>query len=690
MTLLKSQEKFIFDNVYNSGKDGIAIVDLESNFLDFNPAYMNLTGFSRNELLQKSCVSITAPEERANILDAIDQVIENGEVDEFEKTCLVKDDSRIQVVMSLALLPNQKEILIRIADISEQKKLLHRLENAYETDQLTGLPNRSCFQKLLKSKALSAADQTYFFCLLDINDFSAINQLYGRENCDKLLIELTQRIKDSVHSDELIARIGGDSFLMLYRTNNAMHFKERMNKLLNNLDKKYRLPNSVQEIELCCSIGAVKTNSDQLKFNELIQQADHAMKRAKHPSRDAIVYVDKQTSVIQTQSILVKVSQAIKNGQMQLYYQPKIDLTNGEIIGLEAVVRWHCPERGILPAKGFIPQIRNTPVMNELDNWVLETVFKKAQQHYKQGYSWPVSVNISNRKFLHPNFINSMATLIRNHPELPRFFIEIEIPETIDIIDFDHTKDIILKGHALGLRFAIDKYGSGNSSISFLKKLPLNTVKIDKMFIKNMLSHASEMLVVEAIIELTNIFKINVIAEGVESIEQGVVLQRYGCNLAQGNGIAKAMLESELISWAKDYNPDPNWMLWANAKWDLNDLPLLVAKSDHLTWIEQAILMVKNRQFDPDTINFTDEYNCRFGKWYYSKSSQKYKQMKAFLQIEDLHREVHNLVRSMLQMVKLGDQDSAEAQIEKLTKLRDQILRSLDFLQKEFISQKIA
>lgn len=289
--------------------------------------------------------------------------------------------------------------------------------------------------------------------------------------------------------------------------------------------------------------------------------------------------------------------------------------------------------------------------------------------------------------FHHEGFIDYLNEQLQKYPLLPSQTLEIEVLESVAISDFSRAKQVINAGKKLGVRFALDDFGTGYSSISYLKNLPFDTVKIDKMFVQTMLSHPIEMEIVEATINLAKVFNLNVIAEGVETIEHGIVLLRYNCNIAQGFGIATPMPNESIVSWANEFIPDPSWALWADALWESKDFPLLVAKSDHIVWVEQVLLTIKEPDKEPDFTHLKDERSCRFGKWYYGVGMQQYQHLTSFKEIEPVHSEVHFLGEQMYQLKLAGDLEKAAQRVGDLLKCRDMILNSLDQLHREFIHQ---
>jgi len=690
MAFIKSFNEDKFETIFNLSKDGIAILDLETNFLDFNPAYLRMSGFTRDELLNQSCLSLTAPEETEKLESVIQEVIKTGHSEQFEHSCLLKNGNTTQVNIAFALLPNKQHILISIQDTSERSSLIQSLETLVKFDSLTKLPNRYHFTNIFNETLKDIVKpETIHVCFLDLDNFKSINDHYGHSAGDDLLVAMAHRLELELTEGEAASRLGGDEFAILLLADNMQQTETRLKKILDSLEHPYVLKSSPAPIEISCSIGVTQFSD---KFNELdtlLRQSDQAMYLAKQPNYPNIKYFShsEYQQKLSHQKLLVKISNAIQNNEMELYYQPKVNLRTGKITGLEALIRWITPDNEVIMPNYFLPIIEATQVIIELDRWVINQAIVEAQQRNELGYNWPVSINISNRHFHHESFIPFLKKALKKAPELPPDTFEVELLESIAIVDFAQAKKTLTDVKALGLKLSLDDFGTGYSSIAYLKNLPFDTVKIDKMFIQTMLSHSDEMEIVEATINLAKVFKINVIAEGVETIEHGIVLLRYGCNLAQGFGIAKPMPGNQIIAWADSFTPDPSWELWADALWDTKDFPLLVAKSDHIIWIEQVLLTMRDTNIEPDLSQLKDEFSCRFGQWYYGIGKQQYQHLPAYERIERIHQEVHRIGLTMYELKQAGDIKTAKTYIGDLLNLRDKILDSLDLLQREFIKQ---
>jgi EAL domain-containing protein (putative c-di-GMP-specific phosphodiesterase class I) len=258
---------------------------------------------------------------------------------------------------------------------------------------------------------------------------------------------------------------------------------------------------------------------------------------------------------------LVAIRSALDTHQFVLYYQPKVNMKTGSVTGFEALIRWQHPKRGLLSPIEFLPVIENNPMNIEMGEWVINTALTQISQWQKMGLNLPAntSVNIAAVQLQQSDFTDRLSKLLAAHPDVNPRYLELEVLETSALDDVQRVSKTMNACMALGVTFALDDFGTGYSSLTYLRRLPASLIKIDQSFVRDMLIDADDLAIVEGVIALAKSFKLNVIAEGVETIEHGTVLLQLGCELAQGFGIAKPMLASDIPAWVDDWKPDVNW-----------------------------------------------------------------------------------------------------------------------------------
>ncbi len=309
------------------------------------------------------------------------------------------------------------------------------------------------------------------------------------------------------------------------------------------------------------SIGVTFFPNDGSDPDTLIRHADQAMYRAKQSGRNCYHLFDpEQDRRAQAhRELLERIRRGWANEEFRLYYQPKVDMRQGRVIGVEALARWHHPEQGTLSPAAFIGAVENSDFSPAFSRWVLKTAIRQIEIWHRAGLALPVSVNLSARHLQQPDFATQIQSLLAQHPHVRPDWLEIEVLETTALDETQRVFQIISECRQLGIRFAIDDFGTGYSSLTYLKHLPAQILKIDQSFIRDMLFDPGDLAIVRGIIGLTTAFKLEVIAEGVESVEHGTLLLQLGCDHAQGYAIARPMPSEEVLGWVGGWRKPDAW-----------------------------------------------------------------------------------------------------------------------------------
>jgi EAL domain-containing protein (putative c-di-GMP-specific phosphodiesterase class I) len=318
-------------------------------------------------------------------------------------------------------------------------------------------------------------------------------------------------------------------------------------------------------VQVSASVGVTLFPQDGSDADLLMRHADQAMYLAKLAGKNQYHLFDIAHDVA-TKSMregLEQVRVALERREFVLYYQPKVNMRSGMVIGAEALIRWQHPERGILPPGLFLPIIEDHPMSVELGEWVIDAALRQMTLWRSQGLDLSISVNIGARQLQQGNFVERLGQLLAAHPSVPPQSLELEILETRALEDISQVSDVMLSCQALGVRFALDDFGTGYSSLTYLKRLPAELLKIDQSFVRDMLTDTDDLAIVQGVIGLAKAFRRKVIAEGVETIAHGELLLPLGCELAQGYGIARPMPAANIPDWVKTWKPDASW---ANAE----------------------------------------------------------------------------------------------------------------------------
>lgn len=427
----------------------------------------------------------------------------------------------------------KNQLSIKYEELKRSKEKIKKL--AY-TDYLTELPNRLAFTEMLDSVMLTLRNEEVVALMdVDLDNFKNINDTLGHSYGDELLIDVTHRLKQAIDENDYLARVGGDEFLILTQNlDDIGEYEAKVKKIQKIFDYPFVL--SMKEYFVTVSIGITLAPKDGKTTQVLIKNVDSAMYAAKESGKNTFYYFNdsinaKLMEKIQIQSELRK---AIENQEFVVYYQPQVDLVTDKIVGFEALIRWNHPTKGIVAPGEFISFAEETGLIVPIGNWVLKEACTQLKQWEEEGFTDLVmAVNISVRQFKDKEFVNMVQDVIEETGVNPKQ-LELEITESIALDDIEYSVTIIQKLKDLGVMFSLDDFGTGYSSMNYLKRLPVNNLKIDKSFLDTILENRDDQSIVQTIITLARTLDLVVIAEGVEKNEQEEFLKTAKCNKAQG------------------------------------------------------------------------------------------------------------------------------------------------------------
>jgi diguanylate cyclase (GGDEF)-like protein/PAS domain S-box-containing protein len=455
-------------------------------------------------------------------------------------------------------------------DITERKQAeenqnilaLDKLKHDAQYDLLTDLPNRILLTDRLDYAMLQCQrrNQSLAVAYLDLDGFKVVNDTYGHDMGDRLLVALSHQMKTALRGGDTLARIGGDEFIVLMDyLKKIADIKPVLERLLKVASEPVTVGDSVMQVSV--SIGLTLYPQDDVDADQLIRHADQAMYVAKQKGKNCYHWFDTaQDNAIKIQQESISdIISALERLEFVLHYQPKVNMHTGEVIGVEALIRWQHPDRGLVPPLEFLPQIEGQTISLELGEWVIDTALSQISQWQSKGVMLPISVNVSAYQLQQGNFTTRLSVLLADYPEVNPHCLELEILETSAFDDLSQVSTTMKACQELGVRFALDDFGTGYSSLTHLRRLPAYLVKIDQSFVRDMLDDADDLAIVEGVVGLAKAFQREVIAEGVETIAHGVALLQLGCELAQGYGIARPMPSCDIPEWISSWKPDDAW-----------------------------------------------------------------------------------------------------------------------------------
>ena len=443
-------------------------------------------------------------------------------------------------------------ILEDINHLISERKLLERLAT---TDRLTDLPNRALWAdhlNLALAASRRAPGSQIVVISLDINQFKMYNDTLGRDVGDILLRDVASRLNSIIRESDSLARLGGDQFgVLLQPVNNARTATERViTQILDSFD----MPFTTQDKQLCISLtmGISFFPEDGTNEESLLSNAESAMHRAKRNGLP-YQYFDPRNDVSPVEQLRYsgQIRTALDNNEFLLHYQPQVDIQTSRIIGAEALLRWEHPVEGTVMPQRIIPVAEQLGMITSITNWVLVTALRQCKQWSHEGISIPVSVNVSARSFQNPRLLEKIEWALQE-ADVSGECLEIEITEATLMQDLDHAADVLNRLSESGVTIAIDDFGTGYSSLSYLKRLPIHTLKIDQSFIMDVAFDQQDVAIVRSIIDLGHNLGYKVVAEGVENSMAWDVLNKLGCDTAQGFHISKPLAENHFSSWLAD------------------------------------------------------------------------------------------------------------------------------------------
>ena len=568
VTERKKAESYIqAASVFTYAREGIIITDTNGTILNVNDSFKRITGYDREEVLGQNPRLLRSGRQddayyvamwrglidKGHWYGEIWNKRKNGEIyaEMLTITAVYGSDAKTQHYVAL------------FTDITALKEHQNQLEHMAHFDALTGLPNRLLLSDRLRQGMASAERraQTLAVVYLDLDGFKSVNDLHGHEVGDQLLIALASRMKQGLREGDTLARIGGDEFVaVLIDLVDGDASVPLLNRLLAAAAQPVQQGDLI--IQVSASIGVTfYPQAQPIDADQLLRQADQAMYQAKLTGRRRYHVFDAgQDSSIRVHfESLERIRLALVEGEFVLYFQPKVNMRSGKVVGAEALIRWQHPQRGLLAPGLFLPVIEGDALAITMGEWVMENALMQVERWRAVRLDIPVSVNVGARQLQHPNFLASLRHMLAAHPQLTPSCLELEILETSALEDVAQVSQLIESCAQLGIGFALDDFGTGYSSLTYLKRLRVNTLKIDQSFVQDMLDDPDDLAILQGVIGLASAFKRQVIAEGVETVAHGTLLLQLGCDLAQGYGIAHPMAGAELPDWVRNWKPDPAW-----------------------------------------------------------------------------------------------------------------------------------
>ena len=680
--LQESEERY--RELFNNIRNGVAIYEVQGDgqdfvLKDFNRAAERIDGDAGAGLLRGRSVTaeVRPGIEALGLLDVFRRVSRTGLAEHCSsRRCGSDQHGRWYEYFIYRL--STGEIVAVFNDITALKQHEEQLERLAYSDALTGLPNRILLADRLQQgmAQVQRRRQQLAVAYFDLDGFKPVNDRHGHAIGDQLLITLAARLKAVLREGDTLARLGGDEFVaVLVDLASADASVPLLRRLLTIAAEPIRIADLDHRITI--SLGVTfYPQAEEVDPDQLLRQADQAMYQAKLAGKNRYHRFDAELdrSKRGRHQNLERARLALVRHELVLYYQPKVNMRDGSVLGAEALIRWQHPRQGLLLPADFLPLIEDDPLIISIGEWVIDTALNQLDTWRKAGLKLPVSVNISAHQLQQPAFVNRLRSLIAAHPSIAPTQFGLEILETSALEDVTHISEVVANCRQLGIGMALDDFGTGYSSLTYLKRLPVNTLKIDRTFVRDMLDDPDDLAIVESVIGLSTAFRHQPVAEGVETIEHGELLLQLGCEVAQGYAIARPMPADELPGWIAAWQPDPRW---------LNQRPiqpmqrrLIYAMAEHRAWISAILNSIRTEQVAPPVLNI---HQCRFGEWLDRDALRIPGRQEAIREISGIHQQLHLLASQLLAL--RGAQGSAAlTRVGELQALSDSLTERLQWL----------
>ncbi|WP_158236019.1 EAL domain-containing protein [Hydrogenovibrio sp. SC-1] len=667
-------------SVFTHAQEAILITDPSGVILNVNQAFEKITGYKKAEALGNTPKLLNSGKQDKDFYEEMwRQLIEDGKWS-GEIWNKRKDGRIYPEKLTISAIYNKddtiKNYIALFSDITVEKEQRSQLELIAHYDMLTGLPNRMLFADRLNQAIASAKRHATSIAVLfiDLDGFKAVNDQHGHQAGDYLLRTIAKRFKSAIREEDSISRYGGDEFVAVIL--NADHLKTLTPLLKRFLDHANE-PILYQDMtfSVSASIGVTFFHHHQdLDAEQVIRQADQAMYQAKMRGKNQTYVFDIHGADQITSSEVIALKDAIKNNELVLYYQPKVNLKTGKLYGLEALIRWQHPDKGLLQPSDFVHLIQSPELAFEAGFWVIEAAFKQMRAWQVEGKLLPVSVNIDGVLLLDHRFSNHLPTLLEKYHQIPPSFLTFEILETSAIEDIVSTTNVMKRCTAMGIQFSIDDFGTGYASLTYLKTLPVHELKADLSFVKDLQTDPQSLSIMESIIGMGNAFNLNVVAEGVETEYVANLLLKLGYELIQGYEISRPMPADHVLEWLQHWHTKPQWQSMTHATED--ELVFITAAIEHRAWINQIEFFLTDRADWPPEMDGT---RCRFAHWLEQKEAKDRLPELQYQHVQTIHAQIHELGQKLITEKLNGNHHNAKNGLEKLHELKTELLKNIDY-----------
>lgn len=677
----------LFSRVYTDTHEGIIITDTHSIIIEVNPTFCEITGYTREDVIGKDPNILSSGKHCSGFYAEMWHSINEqghwkGEIWNRKKSGELFAEL---LTISTILDENTQQpshYVGLFSDITKNKEQQAKLESMAHYDVLTQLPNRILFADRFRlAISLSKRSETLLaICFLDLDKFKAVNDSYGHKVGDQLLVEVAKRIKENIREEDTVSRQGGDEFaLLLGRIESAFQCESMLERLHHSLAQPYLIDG--RKISISASSGVTLYPIDKADLDTLTRHADQAMYQAKIKGRNRyqLFNMEQDRQIIEKHHQLEEIQRAILNNEFSLYYQPKVNMKTGEVFGVEALIRRIHPEKGLIPPLMFLPTIIETELEIQIGDWVINEALAQLSQWQKQSINIEVSVNISPYHLQSSSFCARLENALAKHATVSHKKFQLEILESSALGDIETISSVIKECRdILGVNVALDDFGTGYSSLTHIRRLAAKTIKIDQSFVRDMLDDPSDYAIIDGVIGLADAFSREVVAEGVESTEDGLMLLIMGCQKAQGYGIARPMPADKIPEWLENYVPNKTWLAFSEKKHTAQELKIKLLKLTMKQWYKKFTHFILATQNDDASRPIINHAKCHAGQWIQRARLEQFFDKDWVNKLEEAHTLMHITADYIFYTYQQGQVETARKELKQMQSIFKQLTQVLE------------
>jgi diguanylate cyclase (GGDEF)-like protein/PAS domain S-box-containing protein len=667
--------------VFTSAREGIMITDPEGILLEVNDAFTRITGYTREEVLGRNPrILQSGLHSRDFYKNMWGTLVREGNwsgelwnrtkggdlYPEMVNIHAIRDaDGKIRQYVGL------------FTDISDAKLHEQELELAANFDALTGLPNRALFADRLRHAMTQTRSHNHLLAVVcfDLDGFKAINDAYGHSSGDALLAALAQKIRRVLHVGDTLARLGGDEFAaVILDLPDRDSCQSPLARMLAAASEEVAVGDVSLRVTASAGV-AFYAQTEEVDADVLLRRAGQALYEAKLAGKNRYRIFDPGRDLLtrSRHEDIDRLCQALAAEEFVLYYQPKVNMRTGKVIGAEALLRWQHPERGLLPPGFFLPVLEDDSLIVDVGQWVIENALNQMEAWQDAGFEIPVSVNVSAFELQQSDFVGNLCGRLEAHPRIKPSNLELEVVETSALKNVAFCSQVLAACREAGVQISVDDFGTGYSSLAYLKRLPANVLKIDQTFVRDMLDEPENLTILKGVLGLAGAFRLQVIAEGVETVDHGLMLLQLGCDFAQGYGIAKPMPARDLKPWAARWQADLRWIEVPLVQG--NNREALFALVEHRAWYGHFIAHLQGTR---PALPLLSPGQCSVSAWLDAQRLAAGDLSPALYAIEVLHQQLHELATEIHSAHVSGSKQDGLGLLRQLRYLHERYLKRLE------------